>query len=45
MIRKTNFILYSLIISIIVLTSCYGEKSDELFYEIINTRPICFRQR
>ena len=35
MIRKTNFILYSLIISIIVLTSCSGEKSDALFYEII----------
>ena len=35
MIRKINFILYSLIISIIVLTSCSGEKSDELFYEII----------
>ena len=35
MIRKTNFILYSLITSIIVLISCSGEKSDELFYEIV----------
>ena len=35
MIRKTNFILYSLITSIIILISCSGEKSDELFYEIV----------
>ena len=35
MIRKKNFILYSLIITIIILTSCSSQKSDELFYEII----------
>ncbi|MDP7194023.1 MAG: hypothetical protein QF496_00380 [Dehalococcoidia bacterium] len=35
MIRKKNFILYYLIITIIILTSCSSQKSDELFYEII----------
>jgi hypothetical protein len=35
MIRKINFIFYSFFITIILLTGCSGENSNELFYEII----------